>query len=63
MLFTKIQPQSFLGPEEEDSLSVFFFLTIYFGHGGHLVQYCKTIGINDQTPLTKGPMYVKSAEN
>ena len=32
MLYTKIQPWSFLGSGEEDFLSVF---TIY-GHGGHL---------------------------
>ena len=36
MLYTKIEPQSFLGSGEEAFLNVF---TIY-GHGGHLDQWC-----------------------
>ena len=39
MLYTKIQPQRFLGSREEDFLSLF---TI-FGRGGHLVQWRGTI--------------------
>ena len=36
MLYTRTQPQSFLGSKEEDFKVLFF--TIY-GHGDHLVQW------------------------
>ena len=41
MLYTKIQPKSFLGSGEED-FSVFL---PYMGmvHGGHLVQLCRNL--------------------
>ena len=47
MLYTKIQPQSFLGSGIGDFLSLF---NIY-GHGGHLVQWHGTIRTNCQYPF------------
>ena len=55
MLYTKIQPQSFLGSGEED----FYMFFITFGHGGHLVQWFKIIGTNCQYPFNRMP-HVKS---
>ena len=58
MLFTKIQPQSFLGSGEEDFLSVF---TI-FGHGGQLDKWTMTIWTNFQSPFN-GRLHMKFEEN
>ena len=58
MQYTKIQPQSFLG-SEEDFLGGFF--TIY-EHGGHLVRQCRTIWINWQNPFDRKP-HLKFGEN
>ena len=58
MVYSKTQPQSFLGSGEEDYFRSF---TIY-RHGGHLVHWCGTIRTNCQYPLDSGP-HVKSGEN
>ena len=41
MLYTKIQPQSFLGSGD------------IYGHGGHFVQWCGTIQTNYQYPFDR----------
>ena len=57
MLYTKIQPQSFLGSGEED----FECFTMY-RHGSHLAQWRGTIRTNYQYPFDrKSPL--KSGEN
>ena len=58
MLYTKVQPKSFHGSGEVDFLSVF---TIY-GHGSHLVKWCRTIQTNHQYPFDRRP-HLKSGEN
>ena len=58
MLYTKIQPQSFLGSGEEDFQA---FFTIC-GHDGHLVQLHGTIWTNWQYLFDRRP-HVKSGEN
>ena len=58
MLYSKIQPQSFLGSGEEDFLSVF---TIY-GHGGHLTLWTMTICSNYQSQFDRR-LYMKFEEN
>ena len=51
-VYTRIQPQSFLGSAEEDFN---FFFTIY-GHGSHLVQSVEPFEQIDNTPSTEGSM-------
>ena len=58
MLYTKIHPQSFLGPGEED----FYVFTAIYGHGGHLVPWCGTIYTDCQYPFDRR-LHVKSGEN
>ena len=56
MLYTKIQPRSFLGSEEEDIKN--FHL---YENGGHLVQWHGTISTKWQYPFDRRP-HVKSGE-
>ena len=58
MLYIKIQPQSFLGSEEEDFNKYFYRILAW----QHLVQWRGTIRTNCHNPFDRRP-HVKSGEH